>query len=266
MLQTAYTHFFLGQYALGLPLVEAAAKQEPGSRILREVLCFAWNSTHQFQRTADLSHGHAAIIAHWQMGHVEEALIKAYEPAAEGRYFEPYFQVLNASGNSHKLIEFLEMRWPVLDDFAAGFNFNTDIMGYAPLNEIALAYIRAGNNEKARDALARVREGQKQLEVQGRNNIQFSMNKAVYYTLMGDYDTALEHLASSIDGGYIGSTRLTRLWPAFEPLEGDPRYEAIQARMIVHLNEERKALGLELVAEYEMVLLPPTQWLAYLCF
>ena len=193
--------------------------------------CFAWNSTHQFDRTVEHCAGHAAIIVHWQLGHVEEALIEAHEASAEGRHYEPYFQVLNASVNSHRQIEFIESRWPDLDSFATGFGFDRDIMGYAPLNEIALAYIRAGEHEKA----------------QGRDNIRFSMNKAVYYTLMGDYDAALVHLAASIDGGYIGSTRLTRLWPAFEPLEGDPRYEEIQTRMVDHLNNEREALGLKSV-------------------
>ena len=46
-----------------------------------------------------------------------------------------------------------------------------------------------------------------------------------------------------------GAPFLSRLWPAFEPLEGDPRYEAIQTRMIIHLNEEREALGLGPIAE-----------------
>ena len=118
-------------------------------------------------------------------------------------------------------------------------------MGYAPLNEIALAYMRADEPEKAQKALALVYEGHEKLQALGWDNMQFSMNQAVYYTLMGDHDTALVHLAAAIDRGYIGSTRLTRLWPAFEPLEVDPRYEAIQTRMITHLNEERKALGLE---------------------
>jgi TolB-like protein len=239
-----YTHFYSGQYALGLPIAEALIKQEPNRRILREMLCFAWNSTHQFDRTIDLSHGHPAIIANWQQGLVEEALDMAYEPAASGLYYEPYFQVLNASGNSKKLIDFLESRWPDLNSFANSFPFNSDIMGYAPLNEIALAYMRVGEFEKAQEALALVHDGHEQLQTNGRNNIQFSMNRAVYYALTGERDTALIHLAASIDGGYIGSSRLTRLWPAFESLEGDPRYEAIQASMIKHLNEERETLGL----------------------
>ena len=241
----AYTHFFLGQYALGLPILESAAEQEPNRYVLKDILCLAWNSSHQFDRTVEHCTGHPAIIAHWQLGHVEEALIEAHKASAEGRYYEPYFQVLNASGNSHKLIEFLENGWPDLDKFASNFPFTEDIMGYAPLNEIALAYLRSGQPEKAQEALALVYEGQKQLQAQGRNNIQFSMNQAVYFALTGDYETALVHLAASIDGGYIGSTRLTKLWPAFEPLEGDPRYEEIQTRMVDHLNNEREALGLK---------------------
>ena len=245
MMNKAYTHFHLGQYALGLPLVESAASLEPNDWLIREVQCFAWNSTHQFHRVIAACVGHPLIIAHWQLGHLEEALTLAYEPAAEGRFFEPYFQVLNGSGNSHQLIEFLESRWSDIDEFAAGFWFDSDIMGYAPLNEIALAYIHANEPEKARKALALVYKGHEKLKALGWDNMQFSMNQAVYYALMGDHETALVHLAASIDRGYIGSTRLTRLWPAFEPLEGDPRYEAIQSRMITHLNEERKTLGLE---------------------
>jgi TolB-like protein len=245
MMDKAYTHFHLGQYAQGLPLSESAASLQPNGRVIREVQCFAWNSTHQFERTIELSVSHPAIIAHWQLGHLEKAVTIAYEAAAEGRYFEPYFQVLNASGNSHQLIEFLESRWSDIDEFAAGFWFDSDIMGYAPLNEVALAYMRADQHEKARKALALVYKGHQKLQALGWDNMQYSMNQAVYYALMGDQETALLHLAASIDRGYIGSTRLTRLWPAFEPLEGDPRYEAIQTRMITHLNEERKTLGLE---------------------
>lgn len=241
----AYTHFFLGQFALGLPILEAAVEQEPSDYVLTSVLCLAWNSTHQFERAIELSTGHAAIIAHWQLGHLEEALHLAHEAAAKGRFYEPYFQVLNASGNSRKVIEFLEDRWPGLDEFAGSASLTADVMGYAPLNEIALAYIRDNQLEKARKALSLVFEGQKRLHAWGRDNIQFSMNRAVYFALTSDYETALVHLAASIDGGYIGSTRLTKLWPAFEPLEGDPRYEAIQARMVDHLNNEREALGLK---------------------
>jgi TolB-like protein/tetratricopeptide (TPR) repeat protein len=244
----AKTHYSLGQYALALPQAEAAVKLEPNNRIVREILEFSLNSTHQFELSIERSStAHPKAIAQWQLGRLDEALQTAYEPADRGYYFEPYFQILNASGNSQKLIEFLEARWSTLDEFGGGtgFNFFPDIMGYAPMNEIALAYQRAGEHEKAEAALAIVLAGHEKMDSQGRNYFQFSLNRAVYYALVGDHEAALEHLAAAIDGGYIGSTRLTKLWPAFEPLEGDPRYEAIQDRMVKHLDDERKALGLE---------------------
>jgi TolB-like protein/tetratricopeptide (TPR) repeat protein len=242
-------YFTSGQYALGIPIAEAGIRQTPNDREVRELLCFAWNATHQFERTIGLCSGRAAAIAYWQLGQFEEALVQAHDPDDAGRYEETFFQVLNASGNSERLIEFLESRWSDINDFASGYWFDADMMGYASLNEIALAYIRAGNHERVQDALTLVLEGHENLLANGRNNIQFAMNQAVYFALTGDYDTAQEHLSMSIDGGYIGSTRLTRLWPAFEPLEADSRYQAIQKRMITHLNEERKALGLEPIAE-----------------
>ena len=45
--------------------------------------------------------------------------------------------------------------------------------------------------------------------------------------------------------GYIGDLRLADGEPALKVLEGDPRYQAIQARMIDNLNTQRAALGLK---------------------
>jgi hypothetical protein len=44
----------------------------------------------------------------------------------------------------------------------------------------------------------------------------------------------------------VASTpRIAREWLALSALEGDPRFELIQQRMLEHLNTERSALGLE---------------------
>ena len=56
---------------------------------------------------------------------------------------------------------------------------------------------------------------------------------------------ALKFLAAAVDGGRIFAARITDDLPFFTDLEGDPEYEAIQARMIEHLNRERAALDLE---------------------
>ena len=52
-------------------------------------------------------------------------------------------------------------------------------------------------------------------------------------------------MAEAIDGGLITSVKISREYPYFRELDGNPQYEAIQARMIEHLNRERAQLGLE---------------------
>jgi len=49
----------------------------------------------------------------------------------------------------------------------------------------------------------------------------------------------------SVDGGLITSAKISKEYPYFKGLDGNPQYEAIQARMIEHLNRERAILGLE---------------------
>ena len=71
------------------------------------------------------------------------------------------------------------------------------------------------------------------------------MTAASYYAMAGDLTTSLDYLDRAATIGMTGTLRLATSWPALEPLEGDPRYEAIQARMNDHLNAERAKLGLE---------------------
>jgi hypothetical protein len=66
--------------------------------------------------------------------------------------------------------------------------------------------------------------------------------------LAGDLEASLEYLDRAVTRGLIAHPRMTMQWPALAPLEGDPRYEAIQARMVEHLNGERVKLGLEPVS------------------
>ena len=70
--------------------------------------------------------------------------------------------------------------------------------------------------------------------------------EARYYAVAGDQDKAIEQLGIAADKGQIGLTlRIAQTDPVFEPLEGDPRYEAIQERIAQYLNEQRAQLGLE---------------------
>jgi hypothetical protein len=112
--------------------------------------------------------------------------------------------------------------------------------------DVALAYSRVGNAERFDDALARVGRVNDDLSAQGIDNPTFHMSEAVRYALAGDRGTSLDWLDRAITRGFIASTaRIAEEWPALAVLEGDERFEAIQVRMIQHLNAERAALGLD---------------------
>jgi len=71
---------------------------------------------------------------------------------------------------------------------------------------------------------------------------------AAYHAMAGETGQALQFLARAIDGGLITSAKISREYPYFRELDGNPDYEAIQARMLEHLNREREQLGLEPVS------------------
>lgn len=83
---------------------------------------------------------------------------------------------------------------------------------------------------------------------QGNKGGAFQLVKAAYEVMAGNIGQALIHIAGAIDGGVIVSAKISKEYPYFRELDGEPEYEAIQARMIEHLNQERKKLGLEPVS------------------
>ena len=71
---------------------------------------------------------------------------------------------------------------------------------------------------------------------------------AAQHAMAGETEEALKWLAQAIDGGVITSSKISKEYPYFRELDGNPEYEAIQQRMIEHLNRERAQLGLEPVS------------------
>jgi hypothetical protein len=55
-------------------------------------------------------------------------------------------------------------------------------------------------------------------------------------------------LSTAVDAGLLVGTKFSDGWVAMKVMDGDPEYEAIQARMVEHLNAERAELGLEPVS------------------
>jgi hypothetical protein len=144
------------------------------------------------------------------------------------------------------LIDYLEDRWSSLSAFQQDLPAN--FRGYGEMAQIAFAYRRAGNQERYDEAMAILDTAMQQSQAQGARSQRFLMTLAQLHVMKGEHHTALNLLAEAIDGGMIVSTKISREFPFFQELDGNPEYEAIQARMLEHLNNERQKLGLEPVS------------------
>jgi hypothetical protein len=153
------------------------------------------------------------------------------------------FAFLNASDQSALLVQYFEERW---SDFAA---FQQDVppsvWGYREMADIALAYRLAGNQARFDEAMVLLGAASQQTLAEGSRMGDFQMMLAAYHAMAGETGEALRWLAEAIDGGLIVSSKISKEYPYFRELDGNPEYEAIQARMIEHLNRERAELGLE---------------------
>jgi tetratricopeptide (TPR) repeat protein len=232
-----------GEIAEALPLAEETVRQQPEDRSYRIDMSFALLQTHQYQRTVDEGYWPMRVRALKHLGRTEEATQLAQHWAAQGDV-GTYFGLLNLTGHSESLVRYLEERWPDLGAFESDFP-PSGIFGYPEMNNIALAYRRAGNQDKFNDAMIRVRAAHDSLAKQGLSTNEFFANEAAWYAMADDREQALKFLAAAVDGGRIFAARIIDDLPYLTDFEGDPEYEAIQARMIEHLNREREKLGLE---------------------
>jgi TolB-like protein len=237
----------LGEVADGLTLIESAVALQSSNSVARLTRSFAWMDSHQYERVADEGEEWLPVFAMMYLGRTEEASILAFKRADELADVGTLFSFLNIAGRSGELIAYLEERWPDLDalrnDFPPYGAFGDFLM-----LDVALAYSRAGNQQRFDDALEHVRKVHESLKAEGVNMAVFFMCEAAHQALAGDFEASMEYLDRAISQGLITNTQITRGWPALSPLEGNPQFEAIQARMIEHLNSEREKYGLKPVS------------------
>jgi hypothetical protein len=150
---------------------------------------------------------------------------------------------LDRAGQFEKLIEFIESRWPDLAAFES--EYPDDGSGYADMLRIARAYSHLGNEARFNDAMARVRAAHDRSIAQAVADPFFVADEARYYLLAGDRERAIELLEQAVDKGMFFAAKFTEVWREMEVFSGDPRFEAVQARMLQHANAERAELGLE---------------------
>jgi len=235
-----------GDIASSLAYYQKALELNPNDRVYRISTGFSQLRTHQYEKAAENGYRFVKVIALRRLGRTEEASILAREYGNQGS-IQTWFEQLNRSGQSAKLIAYLEEAWSDLEAFEKEFPSN-GYFGYLEMVEIALAYKRAGRQEKFDEAMSRLRAAHDSLITQGLHNIDFFLLEAAYFAMKNDQTEAKRFLAAAIDGGEILSTRISDEMPFFIEFEGDPEYEAIQTRMLEHLNREREQLGLEPVS------------------
>jgi TolB-like protein/Tfp pilus assembly protein PilF len=243
----ATLHLSQGQVAEGLALAEIAEALLPSNSIIRMTRTMGLMDSLQYEKVAAMDETWMPVYALTLLGRTEEASIFAYQRADKQTDVETLIAFLNIVSRSDEAITYIETRWP---DLAS---LQQDIppygaFGYHLMLDVALAYSRAGNQERFDEAMQRVDEAHEALKAQRVKNSFFFMNQAAYLALAGELDSSMDYLDQAITLGFVTHTRVSFFWPTLERLEGDPRYESIQSRMIEHVNREREALGLEPVS------------------
>jgi TolB-like protein len=241
----AWIDFEEGNVVEGLRRMQNALEKQPNDRVYRSGVNWGNYLTHQYDQVFDDHWSGFMVLALFNLGRSEEALMLAQQNAANGRVGELFF-FLNATDQSDLLIDYLEDHWSDLSAFQ--LDVPPFLSGYREMAEIALAYRRAGNQERFEEAMTMLDAAMQQSQVQGVRNQNFLVTLASYHVMRGEHDQALSLLSEAIDRGLITSKKISSELPFFQELDGNPEYEAMQLRMIEHLNRERQKLGLEPVS------------------
>jgi len=241
----AAVHLEQGRIAEAQQEANRSIALQPSNSVARFTRSILWLSTQQLEPAAEQGEHFTRVMALHYLGRSEEATQLAYQRARDLADTGTLLAFLNVAGRSQEAVDYIEARWPTLDALERD-NPPYAGLGYWLMLEVALAYTRAGNAERFDDAMARVSRVNDELLAQGIDNVTFHMSEAMRYALSGDRGASLDWLDRAITRGYITSTpRIAQEMPALAILEGDERFEAIQARMMEHLNAERAALGLD---------------------
>ena len=246
----AVNFMFSGRTGEGVQQMELGRELDEMSGVEKFILGIGLNSTMQFERAIEEGSNFVKPFALYQTGRVDEAMELANAQAASG-FPGNLFDLLNRSSRSKEVTDYLEERWPALEAFAA--ENGGDEYGYAIMNDVALAYSRAGNQERFDEAMLLIEQHEARLAKQGINNVFHSADRAVVEALRGDVDAALEHLQEAASSGWTSAGVPAEVTPAFALLVDDPRYQDIETTLLSNMNRDREIAGLPLLnADYEV--------------
>jgi len=247
----AVNYLFSGRAGEALQLMEQFREVEEMSGIDKVYLSIGLVRTGQFERATVEGSPFFQVDALYEVGRTDEAFEMAYQQATTGSP-ENLFYLSVKDGRDQDLINFLEERWPsvaALADEHSGGDF-----GYGLMQDVALAYQRTGNQQRADEALLLVDQRMTRLADEGIENFAFTASKAVHASMLGDKDAAFEYLLEAAEYGWTVGGDLVEHVPQFAVIADDPRIDDIEVIMLATMNRDREAIGLPpFDADYQVV-------------
>ena len=237
----AMHHLYAGEAALALPLAEQAYAAQPTNVVNQFALTIALFGTMQVERVLEVGVDAFRVDAADYLGRPELALEIAQEEARTGN-IEPLLTHLNRQRRSREAVAWVEERWPDLATFAA--DHPADDTTWETMAALAYAYRETGNRDRFEQALGLYGDAIQRIEEAGINNWVQQLDRVRYFTLAGEIDSALAELERSIDNGYRGWIPAAGFEPALQDLVGNPRFDALEARLVDLTDAERAAVGL----------------------
>jgi TolB-like protein len=244
---TGEAYLNMGEFAQASQYLADAVRQEELNNSVRTVYSQNLICLMEWEELAEHGNDQFRSVGLNYLGRTEEALLLETREVAENGPSVSYFQLLVENKRHKDLIAYVESRWTDLAHFERE---NPEREGYGAnmMGFIAQSYGLLGQEAKFDDALARFGIAlDAQLEM-GIENGYFALSRAFHAMLSGDHEAAITLLDMAFQKGVTIDPRLSKAWPVFHPLNGDPRYEDAKMRMLTHLNEERAQLGLEPVS------------------
>jgi TolB-like protein len=246
----AINFLFSGRNGEGLQQMEVNRELDEMSGVEKFFLSIGLSNTMQFERVIEEGSPFSKPYALYETGRHDEALTLAHSQASAG-YPGSLFYLLNRAGRSKEVTDYLEERWPTLATFAS--ENRGDEYGYQIMADVALAYSRAGNQDRFNEAMLFVEQHAARLDEQNIDNLFYSASRAVDKALLGDVDIAIEHLQDAASRGWTTAGAPADVVPALAALVDDPRYQEIETLMLSNMNRDRENVGLPpLNANYEV--------------
>ena len=230
-------NFMAGHLAEAQVQFQQAYDKEPLDSVNRFWYGLTLLHARKYELITKIAPQRITTLALSRLGRVEEALILGNREISKGQNTTAYFQALVENQRFAELVNVLESRWSDLDGYSRNWpgrsGYGHDSMGY-----IAQAYRKLGNDTKFDDAMSRFKASLDAQLTEGADNWVLNRSRAHYAVLANDYEGAISLLEKAFEqGAYIDTVNATA-WPVFKPLNGDPRYEAVKAKMVARLNEE----------------------------